>query len=151
MVKNLLSNAGDAGSIPGPGTKIPDVTGQLSERAVSTEPAAPQLEKPVCSKERSLTPPRLHAAENKQAFKKKKNINFCCLSCLFYGILLRQPQDMSILPKTLCSESTRCNWQGALIKRPDWQSENRSCIAACEQVSYQDEIQTRRLVAVIDV
>ena len=30
MVKNLLANGGDSGSIPGLGTKIPYVTGQLS-------------------------------------------------------------------------------------------------------------------------
>ena len=30
VVKNLPSNAGDEGSIPGWGTKIPDATGQLS-------------------------------------------------------------------------------------------------------------------------
>ena len=28
-LKNLLCNAGDAGSIPGPGTKIPHAAGQL--------------------------------------------------------------------------------------------------------------------------
>ena len=37
MVKNLLSNAGDAGSIPGQGTKIPHAVGQLSLRATTTE------------------------------------------------------------------------------------------------------------------
>ena len=30
VVKNLPSNAGDAGSIPGQGTKIPHAAGQLS-------------------------------------------------------------------------------------------------------------------------
>ena len=30
MIKNAPSNAGDAGSTPGPGTKIPYATGQLS-------------------------------------------------------------------------------------------------------------------------
>ena len=39
MVKNLLYNAGDAGSIPGQGTKIPHAAGQLSLRATTTEPA----------------------------------------------------------------------------------------------------------------
>ena len=37
MVKNLPSNAGDAGSIPGQGTKIPHAAGQLSPRARSEE------------------------------------------------------------------------------------------------------------------
>ena len=38
MVKNLLSNAGDVGSIPGWGTKIPHAVGQLSPCATTTEP-----------------------------------------------------------------------------------------------------------------
>ena len=58
---------------------------------------------------------------------------------------------MSILPKTLWSESTICGWQDALINRPGWQSENRSCTLACRQVSYQAETHMRRLVAIFDV
>ena len=38
MVKNPPSNAGDAGSIPGGGTKIPHAAGQLSPRASTREP-----------------------------------------------------------------------------------------------------------------
>ena len=38
VVKNLLSNAGDTGSIPGQGTKIPHATGKLSLSAANTEP-----------------------------------------------------------------------------------------------------------------
>ena len=61
MVKNLPSNAGDVGSIPGWGTKIPHAVGQLSLCATTTEPACakarvPQLEslqaattEPMCS------------------------------------------------------------------------------------------------------
>ena len=50
MVRNLPSNAGDAGSIPGQGTKIPHATGQLSPHATATEPGhsgvrVPQLER----------------------------------------------------------------------------------------------------------
>ena len=37
-VKNPPSNAGDASSIPGQGTKIPHAMGQLSPRAATTEP-----------------------------------------------------------------------------------------------------------------
>ena len=69
VVKNLPSNAGDTGSIPGRGTKIPHAAGQQSPRATTTGPAyhnyrahalqlqspcvlepAPQLEKrkPAC-------------------------------------------------------------------------------------------------------
>ena len=37
VVKNLPCNAGDAGSIPGQGTKIPHAAGQLSPCATTTE------------------------------------------------------------------------------------------------------------------
>ena len=37
VVKNLPSNAGDAGSIPGRETKIPHAVGQLSPRATTIE------------------------------------------------------------------------------------------------------------------
>ena len=37
MVKDLPYNAGDAGSIPAQGTKIPHATGQLSMRTTTTE------------------------------------------------------------------------------------------------------------------
>ena len=40
MVKNPPSNAGDAGSIPGQGAKIPHAMGQLSPRASTREPAS---------------------------------------------------------------------------------------------------------------
>ena len=69
MVKNLPSIAGDAGLIPGWGTKIPHATGQLSQHATTTELAhlnerarvpqtteptrsgacAPQLERSPCA------------------------------------------------------------------------------------------------------
>ena len=42
VVKNLPSNAGDAGLIPGRGAKIPHATGQLSLRATTREARAPQ-------------------------------------------------------------------------------------------------------------
>ena len=38
MVKNPPSNAGDMGLIPGPGTKFPHATGQLSPCGTTTEP-----------------------------------------------------------------------------------------------------------------
>ena len=37
VVKNLPSNAGDAGLIPGQGTKIPRAAGQLNPHATTTE------------------------------------------------------------------------------------------------------------------
>ena len=45
VVKNLPSSAGDVGSIPGQGTKIPHTVGQLSLCAETRE-------KPVCLNER---------------------------------------------------------------------------------------------------
>ena len=55
VVKNLPSKAGDMGSIPGRGTKIPHAVGQLIPWTATTEPVcsgahAPQLESP-CSLE----------------------------------------------------------------------------------------------------
>ena len=41
VVKNLPYNAGDMGSIPGQGTKIPHVVGQLSPRTTTIELARP--------------------------------------------------------------------------------------------------------------
>ena len=46
VVKNPPSSAGDAGSIPGQGTKIPYATGQLSSRTTSTELTRLQRENP---------------------------------------------------------------------------------------------------------
>ena len=40
MVKNPPSDAGDAGSIPGQGTKIPHAAGQLSTHATTKDPGA---------------------------------------------------------------------------------------------------------------
>ena len=37
VVKNLPSNAGDAGSIPGQGTEIPHTAGQLRPHAATRE------------------------------------------------------------------------------------------------------------------
>ena len=47
VVKNLPSDAGDTGLIPGRGTKIPHATGQLSPRATTREEKTrmPQLER----------------------------------------------------------------------------------------------------------
>ena len=45
MVKSPPSNAGDTGSIPGRGTKIPHAVGQLSPSATTAE-HMPQLESP---------------------------------------------------------------------------------------------------------
>ena len=54
VVKNLPSNAGDVGSIPGWGTKIPHAVGQLlSPRASTREPACCKLQSP-----RALEPVR---------------------------------------------------------------------------------------------
>ena len=61
VVKNLPSNAGDVGSIPGQGPKIPHTTGQLSPCTTTTELVSlnerarmPQTAEPMCSG--TLTP-----------------------------------------------------------------------------------------------
>ena len=41
-VKNLFSKAGDAGLIPGWGTKIPHAPRQLSSQVITTEPVQRQ-------------------------------------------------------------------------------------------------------------
>ena len=46
MLKNLPCNAGDAGLIPGLGTKIPHALGQVSPWPVTTEALIPQLKSP---------------------------------------------------------------------------------------------------------
>ena len=48
LVKNLPSNAGDAGLIPGQGTKIPHATGQLNPRAASREKPVGRNKEPTC-------------------------------------------------------------------------------------------------------
>ena len=45
VVKNLPSNAGDTGSIPGQGTKIPHAVGQLSLSTAMREASMVQVEK----------------------------------------------------------------------------------------------------------
>ena len=53
MVENLSCNARDVGLIPGPGTKSPHATGQLSTCTVTTEPQLlkrMRLEPVLCSK-----------------------------------------------------------------------------------------------------
>ena len=48
VIKNPLCSAGDAGSVPGQGTKIPYAVEQLSPRATTTEPACSR-ESTFCS------------------------------------------------------------------------------------------------------
>ena len=55
MVKNPPSNAGDVGSIPGGGTKIPHALGQLSPRATTIELACLKRE-PACHNYRVHVP-----------------------------------------------------------------------------------------------
>ena len=46
VVKNPPSSAGDVGSIPGQGTKIPHAAGQLSPRIATTEPMCSGARRP---------------------------------------------------------------------------------------------------------
>ena len=57
MVKNPPCNAGESGSIPGWGTKIPHAEGQLSQTATTME-AAHHNSESVCHNERSHTTQR---------------------------------------------------------------------------------------------
>ena len=61
VVKNPPSNAGDAGSIPGRGTKIPCAAGQLSPRAATTGPAH-RNKRPHVPQRRSRVPQIRHDA-----------------------------------------------------------------------------------------
>ena len=70
MVKNLPSRAGDVGSIPGQGTKIPHAAGQLSLCATTTELSFLNERAHVPQLERSP-----HATTKTQAAKKIKKIN----------------------------------------------------------------------------
>ena len=59
VIKNLPSNAGDLGSIPGRGTKSPRAVGQLSARTPTTEPVhsgapSPQLQRSLRATMKSL-------------------------------------------------------------------------------------------------
>ena len=73
MVKTLPSNAGDMGSIPGWGTKIPNAAGQLSPHTATTEPMhsgarAPQLERKACVLQQKI--PRA-ASQTRRSQKQK--------------------------------------------------------------------------------
>ena len=49
VVKKPSANAGDTGSIPGLGTKIPHARGKLSQCTTTAEAYAPQLDSNPCS------------------------------------------------------------------------------------------------------
>ena len=52
VVKNLPSNAGDAGSIPGRGNKIPHAAGQLSLCATARMSPCAATREPTCRNEK---------------------------------------------------------------------------------------------------
>ena len=82
VVKNLSSNAGFAGSIPGWGTKIPHAAGQLGPLITTTEPAhikeragMPQATEPACSG--ACTPQlkrSLHAATGEKPERRSEDL-----------------------------------------------------------------------------
>ena len=53
MVKNLLANAGGAGSIPGRGTKTPHAEGQPSLHATTAEKPMPRDKRSLMLQQRS--------------------------------------------------------------------------------------------------
>ena len=129
MVKNPPSNAGDAGSIPGQGTKIPHATGQLSLRAATTEPVhsgahTPQLEslhvattEPVRSRARTPQPERsprasmkipcaatkTQSSRIKQTNKQKKTKT----NEVVGNYSQAEVQQMTLLPPASCSFPSR--------------------------------------------
>ena len=81
VVKNTPSNAGDSGSIPGGGTKIPHAAGQLSPRATTIELAylnerarGPQTREPTrpgaCAPQ--LERENLHATTREKPSRRKE-------------------------------------------------------------------------------
>ena len=86
MVKNLPSNVGDAGSIPGRGTKISHATGQLSPHTATRE-------KPMNCNKDPMQPKRKGKKENgnKEAYHSPNNHaeSQPTLSCCFlYAAIL---------------------------------------------------------------
>ena len=65
MVKNPPSQAGDAGSTPGQGTKIPHTVGQLSPRRTTRE---------ACSLQQRLSADKIKKKKKKNFKKKGKKI-----------------------------------------------------------------------------
>ena len=65
MVKNPPSKAGNAGSSPGQGTKIPHAMGQLSPRAATTEPMHPGARAPQLERRPHATTKARHSQMNK--------------------------------------------------------------------------------------
>ena len=75
VVKNPPSNAGDAGSIPGRGTKIPHATGQLSLRASTREPSRCNERSRMPQRTSCVPQLRPNAAKKKPPKNKNKNKN----------------------------------------------------------------------------
>ena len=71
VVKNLPSNTGDLGSIPGQGTKIAHAAGQLSPRATTTEPTCSGAQEPQLERSLSAATKSPHAATEDLACRNK--------------------------------------------------------------------------------
>ena len=71
VVKNLPSKAGDMGSIPSRGTKIPHAVGQLSPHASTREPACCKLQSP-----RALESVRHNERENPHVTTREKTVRY---------------------------------------------------------------------------
>ena len=73
MVKDLPSNAGEMGSVPGQETKIPHAMGQISLHAGTTEPTGHDWREAFTSQERPLVPQlRPNTAKNRCEYFKNK-------------------------------------------------------------------------------
>ena len=80
VVKNPPSNAGDAGSIPGLGTKFLHAAGQLSTCVATREALATQHEEPPCIATKESSHP---AAKMQHSQKTQKN-NFMNIRFTFF-------------------------------------------------------------------
>ena len=101
MVKNPFSNAGDAGSIPGLGTKIPHTEKQLSPSATTGEACVPQ-QRPSTAKKKKGTYNslkkkkfRIWSSERKVTFPKSHSLSEVKLefSTAWLGHFSRYPND----------------------------------------------------------
>ena len=77
-MKNLPSNTGDAGLIPGQGTKIPHAMGQLSPRTTTTEPVCPGARMPQLERQNphatTREKPKQTACRNQKILNKDPSV-----------------------------------------------------------------------------
>ena len=95
VVKSLSSNAGDTGSIPGQGTKIPHASGQLSTSATNREPCTLQWRAHV-------TQGRPSTAKKKEKEKKNYVPSKSHVIQIYHHLLLPTQLSLSIFFVMTC-------------------------------------------------